>query len=303
MGKDMRNPLWTPKQTLNCRGQLIHIKHPTIVGIINLTPDSFYANSRFSSLAPVIEKAGEMIEEGAAILDIGGLSSRPGAIEITENEEIDRILPAIETLVDNYPNTPISVDTYRKGVAEAAMNAGASILNDISAGLMDPALWPWLSKMKVPYVLMHMQGTPGTMQLNPVYKDVVQEVLDFFIQKTIELRELGVLDIILDPGFGFGKTTVDNYRLLSHLHVFKVLGLPIMTGVSRKSMINNVLNIKPKDALNGTSVLHYEALRQGSTLFRVHDVKAVNEVIQLWSMINEHRLDETYLQGKVCKDS
>ena len=285
----MRNPLWTPKQTLNCSGRLILLARPTIVGIINLTPDSFYADSRMSGVEHAIEKAGNMIDEGAAILDIGGLSSRPGSIAVSESEEIDRILPVIEALVKSYPNIPISIDTYRKNVAEAALKAGASILNDISAGSIDASLWPWLAKNKIPYILMHMQGSPETMQKNPVYKDVVAEVLDFFIRKTFELRELGILDIILDPGFGFGKTTSDNYRLLTHLHVFKTLGLPIMTGVSRKSMINNVLNTKPEDALNGTSVLHYEALCQGSTIFRVHDVKEMKEVIEIWTAINENR--------------
>jgi dihydropteroate synthase len=293
----MRNPLWTPKQTINCRGKLIYLDPPAIIGILNLTPDSFFEESRLNGLAPLMDRAGTMIKEGATILDVGGFSSRPGAAAISASEEIDRILPAIESLAKYFPDTPISVDTYRMEVAEAAVKSGASIINDISAGSMDAALWPWLSKVKVPYILMHMQGTPDTMQLNPVYEDVVAEVLDFFIQKTFELRKLGVLDIILDPGFGFGKTVRDNYRLLTHLHVFKSLGLPIMTGVSRKSMINSPLAIKPKDALNGTSVLHYEALCQGSTLFRVHDVKEVREVIQLWSIIEENRSYERSPEG------
>ncbi|MDO8969098.1 MAG: dihydropteroate synthase, partial [Saprospiraceae bacterium] len=222
-------PITTP--TLNCRGQLLDLSRPVVMGILNLTPDSFFDGGKHLGETAVLHQAEKMLREGAAILDLGGASSRPGAAEVQEQEELQRVIPAIETILKNFPNTILSVDTWRAGVAREALNAGASILNDISAGKLDDDLLQTVADFGVPYVLMHMQGTPGTMQQQPHYEDVVTEVLDFFIQKIVELRGLGLKDIILDPGFGFGKTVEHNFSLLKNMHVFQnVLDLPVLAG-------------------------------------------------------------------------
>ncbi len=276
-------PITTP--TLNCRGQLLDLSRPVVMGILNLTPDSFFDGGKHLGETAVLHQAEKMLREGAAILDLGGASSRPGAAEVQEQEELQRVIPAIETILKNFPNTILSVDTWRAGVAREALNAGASIVNDISAGKLDDDLLQTVADFGVPYVLMHMQGTPGTMQQQPHYEDVVTEVLDFFIQKIVELRGLGLKDIILDPGFGFGKTVEHNFSLLKNLHVFQnVLDLPVLTGISRKSMICKPLAIKPAEALNGTTALHVVALQQGARILRVHDVREAVEVIQLWEL-------------------
>ena len=276
-------PITTP--TLNCRGQLLDLSRPVVMGILNLTPDSFFDGGKHLGEQAVLHQAEKMLLEGAAILDLGGASSRPGAAEVQEQEELQRVIPAIETILKNFPNTILSVDTWRAGVAREALNAGASIVNDISAGKLDEHLLQTVADFGVPYVLMHMQGTPGTMQQQPHYDDVVTEVLDFFIQKIAQLRGLGLKDIVLDPGFGFGKTVEHNFSLLKNLHVFQnVLDLPVLAGVSRKSMICKPLGIKPAEALNGTTALHVVALQQGARILRVHDVREAVEVIQLWEL-------------------
>ena len=272
--------------TLNCKGQLLDLSRPVVMGILNITPDSFFDGGKYPDEASILQQAENMLREGASILDIGGASSRPGAAEVSESEEMLRILPAIEAIQKNFPNAIVSVDPWRAKVADAAVQAGASIVNDISAGNLDPKMIATVDELGVPYILMHMQGAPDTMQQKPHYEDVVTEVLDFFIKKIEVLHGLGVKDIVLDPGFGFGKTVEHNYTLLKNLHVFQnVLGLPVLAGLSRKSMICKPLGIKPAGALNGTTALHMVALQQGASILRVHDVREAMEVIKLWQLL------------------
>jgi dihydropteroate synthase len=268
---------------LNCRGKLLEINTPAIMGIINITDDSFYAASRHTDLNTIIEAAGKMLSAGAAILDLGAQSSRPGATRINATTEINRLIPAIEAILNQFPSAILSVDTYYATVASAAVNAGAHIINDISAGVMDDDMLSTVAQLKIPYIAMHMQGNPATMQQNPEYKEVVSDVLDFFIQKIHECQSAGISDIIIDPGFGFGKTLTHNYTLLKHLNALKILDKPLMAGISRKSMIYHLLDITPENALNATSALHMLALQNGATILRVHDVDAAAEVVRLWS--------------------
>lgn len=260
------------------------------MGILNRTPDSFYDGGRLATIDAVLRQAEVMLTAGAALLDIGGASTRSGAAEVPEAEERNRVIPAIEAILKHFPNALLSIDTWRAAVARDAVAAGASIINDVSAGKSDPAMYPLLGTLKqTPYILMHMQGSPQTMQQNPTYEDVVREVLDFFIAEVGKLRALGVHDIILDPGFGFGKTVAHNFQLLKNLHVFQAAtGLPILAGISRKSMICKVLHIKPEHALNGTTALHMVALQQGANILRVHDVREAQEVIRLWAELQEN---------------
>ena len=276
--------------TLNCRGILLDLNRPIVMGILNTTPDSFYTGSRIADLPALLDQAGTMLADGARILDIGGASSRPGADEVSEAEEIRRVVPAVQALAAAYPEAILSVDTWRAAVAKAALDAGARIVNDISAGRLDNGLWDAISGAGAPYVLMHMQGTPKTMQEQPLYTDVVQEVLDFFIQQVALLRDRGIHDIILDPGFGFGKTLKHNYRLLDQLDLFQtVLELPVLAGLSRKSMICKALRVSPEAALNGTTALHVVALQKGAHILRAHDVREAREVIQLHEIQSEIR--------------
>lgn len=275
-----------PQTTLNCAGRLLDLSHPAIMGIINVTPDSFYAGSRFTELTDILRQAEQMLSAGAQILDIGGMSSRPGAHIITAEEEMQRVAPVIQALTQEFPEAIISLDTVYAHSVRAGYDLGVGLINDISAGRLDPAMYPTVAELGLPYVLMHMQGQPGTMQSNPVYADVVTDVLDFFIAEVGKLRVLGVKDIVLDPGFGFGKTIAHNYQLLRSMHVFRMLDAPLLAGLSRKSMIYRFLNIEPEQALNGTTALHMIALQQGAKLLRVHDVKPAAEVIKLWEMLD-----------------
>lgn len=276
-----------PHLTLNCRGRLLPLHEPVVMGILNVTPDSFFDGGRYSSEQDALRQAERMLEEGAAIIDIGGMSSRPGAALIPVEEELSRVLPPIEAVAKAFPEAIISIDTIRAKVAREAVGAGASIVNDISAAAFDEALYETVAELKVPYILMHMQGSPKTMQQNPEYEDVVREVLDFFIAEIGKLRALGVKDIIVDPGFGFGKTVAHNYQLLKRMHVFGITELPILAGLSRKSMINKVLKTKPAHALNGTTALNMVALQQGAKILRVHDVRPAVETIKLWQQLEE----------------
>jgi len=273
--------------TLNCKGKLLDLSQPIIMGILNTTPDSFYDGGKYLSDTRILEKATKMLEEGAQIIDIGGMSSRPGADLIDVQEELDRVLPAIETIIKHYPDTVISIDTIRSAVAKQAVSSGACIINDISAGKFDDQLFRTVAQLKVPYILMHMQGQPKNMQTNPNYKDIALEVLDFMIEKVGQLRALGVKDICIDPGFGFGKSLEHNYQLLKKMHIFKILELPILCGLSRKSMIYKLLNTTPDKALNGTSALHMVALQEGAKILRVHDVQEAFEVVQLWQTLDK----------------
>lgn len=275
----------THRHTLRCHDRLLELDTPVVMGILNATPDSFYDGGLYQSEEAVVQRAGEMLRQGATILDIGGASTRPGAKEVPEQEEMKRVVPLITAILKQYPQALLSVDTWRTRVAKAAVDAGASLVNDISAGRLDSDMYKTVAGLDVPYVLMHMQGTPGTMQKHPEYEDVVTEVLDFFIQETAKLHALGIKDIVLDPGFGFGKTVAHNYLLLNNMHVFsRVLGMPVLAGISRKSMICRVLNVTPAEALNGTTALHMLALQQGAKILRVHDVREAIETIRLWQM-------------------
>lgn len=274
-----------PQTTLNCAGRLIDISRPIIMGIINVTEDSFYAGSRFTALDAILQQAEKMLREGAQILDIGGMSSRPGATIISAEEEVKRIAPVIDALTKRFPEAILSLDTIYGHSAKVGAELGVGMINDISAGRLDASMYPTVAELGLPYVLVHMQGQPGNMQKNPEYKDVVTEVLDFFIAEVGKLRTLGVKDIILDPGFGFGKKLVHNYTLLKNMHVFKILDAPILAGLSRKSMIYRLLEIEPEAALNGTTALHMVALQQGAKILRVHDVRPAAEVIRLWETL------------------
>jgi dihydropteroate synthase len=266
--------------TLNCKGKLLVVNQPVIMGIINATPDSFYKGNINDDILLLATK---MIAGGAAILDIGGQSTRPGSERITTEEEMKRVLPVIEGIHKNFPDTIISIDTYSSKVAAAAVEAGAAIVNDISAGNMDAAMITTVAALKVPYICMHMQGTPNTMQVHPQYDDVTKEVLDFFIAKLAQCKKAGIKDIIIDPGFGFGKTIAHNFSLLKKMEVFKILQVPVLAGLSRKSTIYKTLNTTAENAMNGTTVLNTLALHNGATILRVHDVKEAAETIALFS--------------------
>lgn len=278
----------SPLTTLNCRGQLLDLSRPVVMGILNVTPDSFFDGGRYTGVEAALKQAEKMLAEGATILDVGGASSRPGAAEVSEKEELERVIPVIEGIKSHFSEAIISIDTWRASVAKAAAEAGASMVNDISGGQFDARMFETVAVLDTPYILMHIQGTPDTMQQNPHYEDVVSEVLDFFIQKIEKLRALGVKDIVLDPGFGFGKTVEHNYQLLRNLHVFpNVTGLPVLAGISRKSMICKVLKVNPENALNGTTALHMVALQQGAKILRAHDVRAAVEVVKLWEQLEQ----------------
>jgi dihydropteroate synthase len=268
--------------TLNCKGNLLVLDQPLVMGIINTTPDSFYSDSRQQHTDAVLRQAEKMIREGAAILDIGGQSTRPGSRQLGVEEELQRVIAPVEAIAKNFPGTFLSIDTYYSRVATEAVAAGASLINDISAGSMDEGMIPAVAKLDVPYVLMHMQGRPATMQQDPFYGDVVKEVLDFFIRTTATLQAAGIRDIIIDPGFGFGKTITHNFTLLKHLSVFGMLDRPLLLGLSRKSTIYKTLGSSVEEALNGTTVLNTIGLMNGASLLRVHDVKQAKEAITLF---------------------
>lgn len=271
------------KKSINCNGMLLDFSTPKVMGIINLTPDSFYYGGKYKDETEIVEGVRQMITDGASIIDLGAQSTRPGAELIHADEEWKRLKSPLKKIRKEFPDIPISVDTFYSSVAKKAVEAGADIINDISGGSMDDKMFEAVAKLKVPYILMHIQGTPQTMQQNPHYENVVKEVMKYFSEKISQLVLLGVHDIIIDPGFGFGKTLEHNYELLNKLDLFRMLERPIMTGISRKSMINKVLNIKPEDALNGTTVLNTIALMKGANILRVHDVKEAVEAVKLVS--------------------
>ena len=273
--------------TLNCKGRLLVVDKPLVMGIINATPDSFYDGSRFSRVDQAIAIAEKMLNDGADILDIGGQSTRPGSEQISADEEIGRVIPAIKAITEKFKNVFISIDTYYSKVAKAAIEAGASIVNDISSGSIDDKMIGTVADLKVPYVLMHMKGTPQTMQQNADYENVTREVLDFFIAKTHELKQAGVLDVIIDPGFGFAKKIEHNFELLKNLSVFKMLDKPILLGISRKSTIYKTLGKTADEALNGTTALNTIGLMNGASILRVHDVKEAKEAVTLFSAMNK----------------
>ncbi|MFT3747441.1 MAG: dihydropteroate synthase [Agriterribacter sp.] len=268
--------------TLNCKGKLLVIDKPVVMGVINITPDSFYEGSRKQNLEDIVQVAAQMLAEGASILDIGGQSTRPGSERLNAEQEKQRVIPAIEAIIAAYPEAVISVDTYSAAVAEKAVQSGAAIINDISSGDMDEAMLHTVANLKVPYICMHMQGTPASMQKNPQYTDVTAQVSDYLVRKADACKRAGINDIIIDPGFGFGKTIEHNFILLRQLSAFKILNCPVLAGLSRKSTVYKTLGITAENALNGTTVLNTIALMNGADILRVHDVKAAMEVITLF---------------------
>lgn len=269
------------KNTLNCKSTLVNLAQPKVMGIINVNTDSFYVNSRSTQISEILQKAELMMQQGATFIDIGAQSTRPGADEIGVDAELNLAIPVIESLVKAFPEIILSIDTYHAKVAEFAIQAGAAIINDVSAGDDDPEMFNTVIKLKVPYILMHKLGSPKTMQINPTYQNVVLDIINYFIPKVEFLKRAGVPDLILDPGFGFGKTVAHNFEILKNLNSFSVFELPILAGLSRKSMIQKTLGVNTESALNGTTVLNTIALQNGAKILRVHDVKEAVECIKL----------------------
>lgn len=271
---------------INCKGKLIDLSHPKIMGILNTTPDSFFSGSRSQNIDSALKRIEKLLTEGADFIDIGGMSTRPGSAEVSESEELERVVPVVEKAVLEFPEIIISVDTYRSKVARETVEVGAAIINDISAGSMDEELLKTVADLKVPYILMHMQGSPQNMQTNPSYGDVTLEVNEFLSMKINELKSLGIHDIILDPGFGFGKTLEHNYELFRQINTLGFGDFPLLVGISRKSMITQLFKISAEEALNGTSVLNTMALEKGAKILRVHDVKEAKQALEIWSRVS-----------------
>ncbi len=274
--------------TINCRGKLLDLSEPKIAGILNVTPDSFYDGGRYTSEDKIIKRAEQLIEEGSDIIDIGAFSSRPDAKLISSEEEKKRLVPALTVIRKRFPGLIISVDTYRSEIADFVVNNfEADIINDISGGNFDDKMFETIAKLQVPYIIMHIKGTPETMQKNPVYDDVVKDLLKYFSEKIESAKKIGINDIITDPGFGFGKTINHNYQLLNQLEIFKITGRPVMVGLSRKSMIYKLQDLKPGDVLPGTLALNMIALQKGANILRVHDVKETKQVIEVYKKLIE----------------
>lgn len=269
------------KTTLNLHGKLVDLSSPCVMGILNLTDDSFYSNSRTSTIEQALQRAETILNEGGRFIDIGAYSSRPGAKDVSEQEETDRMVAAVEAISKAFPEALLSIDTFRAKVARGAIEAGAHVINDISAGEMDEAMFETLADLNVPYIMMHMKGTPQTMQQQTTYQHIMLEMANYFSEKVTILQKMGVKDIILDPGFGFAKTLDQNYEVLRHMEDFNIFELPVLVGVSRKSMIYKFLGGGPEDALNGTTTLNTIALLKGANILRVHDVKAAAECVAL----------------------
>lgn len=267
--------------TINCKGKLIDFSTPRVMGILNITPDSFFDGGVYINETEILQQVEKMLTEGATFIDVGAYSSRPGATHISEEEELQRIVPIIKLLVAHFPDILISVDTFRSIVAQKTIEAGAAIINDISGGKMDANIFTTVAKLQVPYIIMHMLGTPQNMQQNPQYDDVTKEVISFFAEQLFTLHQLKVNDVLIDVGFGFGKTIEHNYELLKNLALFKSLDAPILAGISRKSMVYKPLELTPKTALNATTSANTIALLNGANILRVHDVKEAMEAIKI----------------------
>ncbi len=279
------NKIFCTNQTMNIRGRLVSLANPSIMGVLNVTPDSFYDGGKYDSDEAILTQTETMITAGASFVDVGGYSSRPGADDISVDEEIRRISKAIKLIVKNFPEIIISIDTFRSQVAHAAVQEGASLINDISAGELDDGMFALVAKLQVPYVLMHMKGNPQTMNQLSDYENIVKEVADYFHRKIDHLHKLGVKDIIIDPGFGFAKKAEQSFKLLDALNYFKILNKPVLVGISRKSMIWKTLQTTPDLSLNGTTCLNTFALLRGANILRVHDVREAWEVCKLISAI------------------
>ncbi len=270
------------QMTINCKGKLLNLSQPAVMGILNVTPDSFFDGGKWSDEKNILNQVEKMLSEGAEIIDVGGMSSRPGAAVISEEEEMQRVIPVIKLILTHFPEAIISVDTIRANVAKAAIENGAAIVNDISGGTFDEKMIPAVALLNVPFVVMHKKGMPADMQQNPVYENVVIEVFDFLQKQVHKCRQAGI-NVIVDVGFGFGKTLEHNFSLLKNLDVFQQLNCPVLLGISRKSMITKTLNIKTENALNGTTALNMLGLMKGAKILRVHDVKEAVETVELYS--------------------
>jgi dihydropteroate synthase len=285
MKKTMKTPLY-----INVNGRLMDLSEPQVMGILNVTPDSFYAGSRSETEKDIVQRLHQIISEGASIIDIGGYSSRPNAEHISVEEEMSRLRNGLEIIRKHHPDAVVSVDTFRADIAKMCVEEyGVAIINDISAGQMDETMFPTIAQLGIPYIIMHMKGTPQDMQTNPTYAHFLKEVFYYFSEKVQKLRDLGVKDIIIDPGFGFGKTLEHNYELMNHLEEFSLFELPLLVGVSRKSMIYKLLGTTPEEALNGTTSLHTIALLKGANILRVHDVKEAVESIKIVQKMKDNQ--------------
>jgi dihydropteroate synthase len=280
-----KDTFFRKKLTLNAGGRLINLSTPKVMGIINITPDSFYAGSRKPGVDEALQQAEKMLTDGAAFLDIGAYSSRPGATDISVAEETDRLLPIVEAIVNAFPDAVLSIDTFRAQVAEAAIKAGAHIINDISGGQLDADMFATVARLQVPYILMHMKGNPQNMVQLAHYDDVFTEVLDYFVSRYQQLKQLGVHDVIIDLGFGFAKDHEHSYALMNRLQDFDILELPMLVGISRKRMVYSVLGSTAAEALNGTTVLNTISLMKGANILRVHDVKEAVEAVRIWEVV------------------
>jgi len=273
-------------KTINCKGKLIDLSKPLVAGILNVTPDSFYDGGKYTNFENIKSRVKQIIYEGANIIDIGAYSSRPGAKHISEKEELQRLIPVLEMMLKYFPETIISVDTFRSKIAKTVVdNYGVAIINDISAGNYDAKMFETIADLNVPYIIMHMQGVPQNMQQNPHYDDIIKEILMFFAKKLEIAKQIGINDIIIDPGFGFGKTIEHNYQILNELEKFKILDCPVLVGISRKSMIYKLLDKKPEDVLPATLALSMTALEKGTSILRVHDVKETVQILKVFNKL------------------
>lgn len=267
--------------TINCNGNLIDLNSPKVMGILNCTPDSFFDGGKYKNENEILSQVEIMLSEGATFIDLGAYSSKPNAAFVSEEEETNRLLPIVDLLVKHFPDILLSIDTFRASVAEKAIQSGAVIINDISAGSLDQNMFSTVARLQVPYIMMHMKGTPQTMQTLTQYQNICKEMRYYFSEKVAQARQLGINDLIIDPGFGFAKTTEQNFEVLQKLELFQTLNLPLLAGISRKSMIYKTLEITPQESLNGTSILNTIALQKGAKILRVHDVKEAVQCIEL----------------------
>ena len=274
--------------TINCKGQLIDLSSPKVMGILNITPDSFYDGGKYKDEKSILIQAERMLNEGATFIDVGAYSSRPDAKHISEDEELKRVIPIVELILNQFPESFLSIDTFRSNVAKYCIEAGACMINDISAGKLDDNMMSLIADLNVPYIMMHLKGTPQTMQQHTDYKDLLKDMLFYFSERVAEARTLGITDLLIDPGFGFAKTLEQNYELLNKLELLKIVELPVLVGLSRKSMIYKTLENSAKEALNGTTALNTIALQKGANILRVHDVKEALESIKLMSLLRKH---------------
>jgi len=274
--------------TINCKGELVDLSSPKVMGILNITPDSFFDGGKYKSDADFLNQTEKMLSEGATFIDVGAYSSRPNAVFVSEEDEIKRLTPILDVVLKRFPGVVLSIDTFRAAVAKAAIDSGAAIINDISAGLLDDKMLEVIAAANVPYIMMHMRGTPQTMTTLTEYDDIVKEMIQYFSERIAAARSLGINDIIIDPGFGFAKTTNQNYEVMQKLELFQMLDLPLLSAISRKSMIYKVLDTNAEEALNGTTFLNTISLMKGAKILRVHDVREAMECITLFNKIQNH---------------